>query len=216
MQPRYIFLHHTGVSYEKNPDQWKATDAYHKNKGWGGGGYNAEASKMGKIHTFREDGTGTAAQYVAKEGPRFSKKMDLNNGTALSLCLDGNFDIEEPTVMQCQAAYEWITHRMGLYGIPRENVMPHRAVSPKSCWGKLLPDDVLGYLESRLNRIPDWGIESVEKAKARGITDWSNPNEEMSPQLLEEVMFDLGLRTQKRGTISKIEFIHCLDKAHIL
>lgn len=135
-KPQYIFIHHTVVSYAKNPDQWKATEAYHKGKGWGTGGYNYEVAANGSIHQFREDGSVTAAQY----------QQNMNDGRALSICLDGNFDIEEPTSEQKAALKAWLMIKTAQYDIPKENVFCHRKVATyKSCPGKLLPDDILGY-----------------------------------------------------------------------
>lgn len=141
-KPRYIFIHHTAVSYDKNPDQWKATDKYHKSKGWGGGGYNYEIAKNGSIHQFREDGAVTAAQY----------QQNMNDGRAISICLDGNFNVEEPTLEQKEAAQKLIKEKMEKYEIPKENVFCHRKVATyKSCPGKLLPDDIYDYFFSLLH-----------------------------------------------------------------
>lgn len=64
--------------------------------------------------------------------------------------------------------------------------------------------------------IPDWAKASVEKAIAQGITDWSNPQEPVTPQLLEYIMEDLGVRKFHSGTISKAELIVCLDRLGVL
>lgn len=146
-KPSYIFIHHTAVSYKKNPNQWKATDAYHKEKGWGGGGYNYEVAKDGSIHQFRKDGAVTAAQY----------QKNMNDGRALSIALDGNFDVELPTEEQKKAVTDWLTEKMKSYGISAENVFCHRAVAHyKSCPGKLLPDDIYHYFVVDQIPEPDW------------------------------------------------------------
>lgn len=167
MTPKYIFVHHTAVSYDKNPDQWRATDNYHKGKGWGKGGYNAEAAKNGSIHEFRADGETTVAQFFAEAAPKFpaaeQKKVDFLNKNALSICLDGNFDIEEPTQEQCDAVYNWLVDKMKKHGIPRERVFCHRDVSPKSCPGSKLPDDIFGYFESRTQEKPNEGTDWLTK-----------------------------------------------------
>ncbi len=136
MTPKYIFIHHTAVSYDKNPDQWKATDNYHKGKGWGGGGYNYEVAKDGSIHQFRPDGGVTAAQY----------QQNMNNGQALSICLDMNGDIELPTKAQKEAVAAWLKEKMEKYKIRPENVFCHRKVAHyKTCPGAKLPNDILYY-----------------------------------------------------------------------
>jgi len=134
--PKYIFIHHTAVSYQKNPDQWKATDAYHKGKGWGGGGYNYEMAKDGSIHQFRKDGTETAAQY----------QDNMNDGRAISICLDGNFDIEDPDMNQKKAMKKFLEEKMKAYGILKENIFCHRKVAHyKSCPGTRLPEKIADY-----------------------------------------------------------------------
>lgn len=141
---QYIFIHHTAVSYQKNPDQWEATDNYHKSKGWGQGGYNYEVAKDGSIHQFREDGSITAAQYQEK----------MNDGRALSICLDGNFDEELPTEEQKATLAKFLQEKMAAYNIPKENIFGHRHIAPKTCPGKLLPDDLYSYFLSNTNPAP--------------------------------------------------------------
>lgn len=137
-KPEYIFIHHSAVSYRKNPDQANATNNFHKK--WGlksslgfYGGYNYEIAMNGKITQFRKDGEVTAAQY----------QNNMNDGRAISICLDGNFDIEDPTPEQYQACQELILKKIAEYGIKPENILPHRAVAHyKSCCGKKLPDNL--------------------------------------------------------------------------
>lgn len=154
--PQYIFIHHTAVSYEKNPDQWKATENFHKSKGWGTGGYNYEVSAAGSIHQFREDGSPTAAQY----------QQSMNDGRALSIALDGNFDQEEPTDAQKQAIREFLKEKMAKYSIPKENVYGHRYLAPKTCPGKNITDPVYNYFVTqdtmeKVNIAP-WATEAFE------------------------------------------------------
>ena len=164
--PQYIFVHHTAVSYTKNPDQWKATDNFHRSKDWGGGGYNYEVAKDGSIHQFREDGAVTTAQYQKK----------MNDGRALSICLDMDGDIEVPTPEQKEAVAKFLREKMAKYNIPKENVFCHRAVADyKSCPGKLLPDNIYSYFITPMAGTPqqpvilDWAKESVEWASNNGL-----------------------------------------------
>jgi len=136
--PTYIFLHHTAVSYTKNPDQAVATNNYHRDK-WNMisslgyyGGYNYEIAAGGKVTQFRQDGEITVAQY----------QQNMNDGRAISICLDGNFDIELPTSQQMAAVKVLILDKMEKFKIPKENVKKHRDVAPKTCPGKMIPDNV--------------------------------------------------------------------------
>jgi len=127
-KPQYIFIHHTAVSYTKNPDQAEATDNYHKQQ-WNMisslgfyGGYNYEISAAGKVTQFRVDGEITAAQY----------QENMNDGRAISIALDGNFDSELPTEAQMLAIKELILAKMEEFNIPIENIKKHRDVAPKT------------------------------------------------------------------------------------
>lgn len=169
MKPQYIFIHHTAVSYEKNPDQWKATDAFHKEKGWGGGGYNYEISKAGSVHQFRKDGAVTAAQY----------QENMNDGRAISICLDGNFDIELPTPEQKEAVAALLKEKMATFNIPEANIRTHRsvAIGPsgkpyKSCPGNLLPDNIYLFFMPKKDTaqpILQWAQEAIEWASNNGL-----------------------------------------------
>jgi len=204
--PLYIFGHHTAVSYDKNPDQWEATDRYHRDKGWGGGGYNYEISKMGGIHQFREDGTPTAAQY----------QQNMNDGRAISIAVDGNFDIELPTDEQCRALYDLVKRKMEQYDIPRENVFPHRKVAGyKSCWGRLLPDDILDYLETRLgvDTTPPEFKEAIQVSVDEDIANhWDYPNKDITNEELCFIFYRIGWTEKLHEKLSKAEVVHILHK----
>lgn len=186
--PQYIFIHHTAISYKKNSNQWPATDAYHKGKGWGGGGYNYEVAMDGSIHQFREDGAITAAQY----------QNNMNNGQALSICLDGNFDIELPTKAQKEAVAKWLKEKMKKYKIPPENVFCHRKVAHyKTCPGAKMPDNILYYFipMNAENVLPsDWALEGwkwlTEEMKVAMPN--ANPKEMASKEWIATILFRLN------------------------
>lgn len=118
----YIFIHHTGVSRIVNPDQFNATNTYHQqvfNMKSSLGfwvGYNYEISASGQVRQARVDGEETAAQL-------------LHNKDSLSICMDGNFDIEMPTQAQIDALKTLCLQKMAQYSIPIDNVHPHRYVA---------------------------------------------------------------------------------------
>ena len=175
MIPSYIFIHHTASSRKTNPDQWKATDAYHKLKGWGGGGYNYEIAANGSLHQFREDGTETAAQY----------QKNMNDGRAISICLDGFFDTEQnelPTPEQMAAVKKLVEEKMLKYKIPKENILPHRNVAPKTCPGSAIPNDLITFFKINTNAdLPEFVVSNHalvawQKAKDSNIvTDVTKP-----------------------------------------
>lgn len=165
--PEFIFIHHTGVSWKKNPDQWRATDNYHRAKGWGGGGYNYEISARGTIHQFRTDGSPTAAQY----------QLNMNDGRAISICWDGNGDIELPTPEQHKALGDLLREKMLVYKIPAKNVFCHRKVATyKSCPGLLLPNDIASYFLNKNKNMDDAQAIPTVTEWAREAWDWATEN----------------------------------------
>lgn len=172
MNIQYIFVHHTAVSYKTNPDQWKATDAYHKGKGWGGGGYNYEISASGAIHQFRKDGAYTAAQYQQLD-PNSKPTYNMNDGRALSICLDMNGDIEDPTPQQKNTLKQLLQQKMTQYNIPKENVFCHRRVATyKSCPGTRMPNDIYSYFVASDIAEPSWLSKAKTVIKKALPTHW--------------------------------------------
>lgn len=232
-KPSYIFIHHTEVSYDKNPDQWTATNNYHRDHVWGYtasgapirtpisslgyyGGYNYEVSKNGSIHQFRQDGEETVAQY----------QQGMNDGRALSICMDGDFDNEDPTDAQKKAVSDWLADKMAKYGIPKENVFCHRKVALgsdglpyKTCPGSRLPDDIYHYFIPEVVEIPEWAQSSVDKAKSTGrITHWDNPYLVVGTETLEYSLEKSGLLdpTKHEGKVTLLRWACALDKAGLL
>lgn len=150
-------VHHSAVSHEKNADQFKANNAYHKAK-WNFKsslgfflGYNYEISKGGKVTKAREEGEGTAAAYQSwvYRGvvPRYVGP--LNDGRCVHICIDGNFDIEKPSPTQIFALRDLLKEIVKRQGIPSGNIYFHRNVANKTCPGAYME---LNYIRSLPNR----------------------------------------------------------------
>lgn len=97
--PSCIMIHHTAVSFQKNPDQFKATNLYHQRK-WNQksslgyyAGNHYEISDKGRVRQARTDGEVAVACWQKK----------MNDGHCLHICLDGNFDEEKPQPLQIYA-----------------------------------------------------------------------------------------------------------------
>lgn len=132
MSIKNIMIHHTAVSYTKNPDQFKATNEYHKAQ-WNFKsslgyyvGYNYEISSRGKVYKAREDGEKTAACYQG----------DMNNGETIHIVLDGNFDIEKPKPAQIFALRDLLIDIANKYKITKERIFAHNQYAPKTCPGQ--------------------------------------------------------------------------------
>ncbi len=142
-KPSYISIHHSAVSRVANPDQFKANNEYHKAK-WNFIssmgfylGYNYEINAKGLVRQARADGETTAAvteSWVTRGVfPRFTGWM--NDGRALHICLDGNFDIEKPAPEQIYALRDFLRAKCKQYAIPKGNIYFHRNFAVKTCPG---------------------------------------------------------------------------------
>jgi hypothetical protein len=210
-KPQYIIVHHTAVSRTKNANQFDATKRYHIDKGWGDIGYNWLIEPSGETKQGR--GENMDGAHCKEEGMNFN---------SIGICLTGNFDEELPTQEQRNALYWLINDRRTKYNIPDTNINPHRRYATyKSCWGKLLPDDVMGYLKSHIKQkeqtVSEWAVNAIEKAKKKGITVWTNPQEIIGTQTLEAMLFKLGLcDSDTKIGMTKERIAVVLDKLHLL
>lgn len=116
-----VFVHHTAVTLTRNPDQWNATNNYHKSigfhtssMGWNVG-YNFEISADGTIRQARPIGETTCAQ------------IGFNN--EISIALDGFFDEEMPTEAQVTALQSLLQYFVKTLGVLPESIEPHRFVA---------------------------------------------------------------------------------------
>lgn len=130
--PNYIMLHHTAVSIKKNPDQFLATNRYHKQK-WGiksmlgfYGGYHYEISAQGMVRQTRKEGERAVACW----------QRGMNDGRCIHICLDGNFDEEQPLPAQVFALRDLLRKICKTYAIPKKNVLFHSDFAKKTCPGK--------------------------------------------------------------------------------
>lgn len=123
MNIKYLILHHSAVSREKNAHQFDAINNYHKSKGWGMIGYHYLIEPDGQIREGRpEDMTG--AHCIG------------HNEDSLGICLTGNFDIELPTKEQEISLVELLKKLKEKY--PKAEIKHHREFANKTCPGKLL------------------------------------------------------------------------------
>ena len=128
----WLIIHHSAVSRDKNPDQFIANNEYHKKK-WNFKssfgyylGYHYEISAAGIIKQARSE---------SEEGAHTIGR----NQDSIGVCLDGNFDIETPTLEQIKSLTELLKELHGRSS--KAQIVPHRRFAQKSCYGKLLSDD---------------------------------------------------------------------------
>lgn len=163
MTPTWIIIHHSVTPTELDDNKSESSfNANHKARGfplsktaWNIG-YHYVIYSSGEKRQYRADNEIGAH---CKEG-----KMNYNS---IGICLEGNFDVEEPTLAQCKAALQLISELQSKYSIPNTKVRPHRYYATgtlnndtqwatcnnkkpyKSCWGNKLPDDIISYLGSK-------------------------------------------------------------------
>ena len=217
MVPKYIIVHHTAVSYDKNQDQFHATNRYHQSKDFPRSsigyyvGYHYEIAKDGTLYQARDDNE--AGAHTSQQSMNYS---------SIGIALDGDFDKEDPTDKQIETLKNLLRDKMSKMNIDASHVVPHRKFAPKTCWGSRLPDDILGYIKSRtiatIPTVSPWAIESVEKAKKKGlIVNWSNPKGEVSDETYQWVFKKLGaLETITTEALTREKFAVILDRLHLL
>ncbi|PIV90845.1 hypothetical protein COW46_00700 [Candidatus Gracilibacteria bacterium CG17_big_fil_post_rev_8_21_14_2_50_48_13] len=216
-RPSWIVVHHTAVSYDKNPSQLSATNTFHKNKGFPQSslgffvGYHAMVEKDGRVIITRKD---------SDIGAHTSQ--DNMNFNSVAICFTGNFDKEEPTLEQCKAGLSWIKGKMSSLHIPASKIKPHRNWAPKTCWGSKVPDDIISYLEQRCMVVDEtpssWALPSFAKAAKLGMSD-ARPKEEVGTSRLRFILNKLYQKQvieEKDAPVTYEEYIHALDKAGVL
>lgn len=131
--PKYLIVHHTGGT-DLNPlldtsnHTAEQVDAWHKAKGWDGIGYNWYIEKSGLLKKGRDEAK-TGAHAIGY------------NDKSIGICLAGNFDATLPTQEQINTLRKLLVEKMAQYGIPKENIVPHRKFATKTCYGRKLSDD---------------------------------------------------------------------------
>lgn len=132
IKPKFIILHHSAVNSSSNSDQFEANNNYHKSKGFPLSslgyylGYNYEIATNGRVRQARKEGEITAAV----------PELELNSGKAIHICLDGNFDYEEPKPSQIFALRDLLKKLTKEFGITEDTIYFHRTFNhKKTCPG---------------------------------------------------------------------------------
>lgn len=136
--PKFLIVHHTGGT-DSNPladtshHTFEIVDTYHK------GLWNFKSSLghyIGYHYFIDKSGKVTQGRADSDEGAHTKGK----NLTSIGICLAGNFDAQLPTTKQKDALRTLLGRLSVLYGIPKANIVPHRAFANKTCYGKKLGD----------------------------------------------------------------------------
>lgn len=139
MKPAYIIVHHSGGT-DANPMQDSSgytlaqCNSDHKAR------FNMRSSLgfyVGYTYFIDKAGVVTQCRKDDEEGAHTIGR----NKDSIGICLAGNFDATMPTEAQVRSLTELMKRKVVEYGIPFENVRPHRAFANKSCFGRKLSDD---------------------------------------------------------------------------
>lgn len=144
MTPKNIIVHHTGGSdaapladssnytLQQCEADHKARFNFKSSLGYYTG-YAYFMDKAGKIIQTRTD-TEEAAACVGYN----NNKADPAKNRSINICLAGNFDATLPTQAQVDSLKAFLTSKIAQYGIPLENIVPHRTYAKKTCYGNKL------------------------------------------------------------------------------
>lgn len=117
----YIVIHHTASTAKETVEQ--IHNFHINNNGWAGIGYHFYIRKDGTIYRGRPE------EYIGAHCENY-------NSVSLGICLEGNFEIEQPTEKQLQSLSELIHNLKQKYG--NVQVIGHRDLNATACPGKNL------------------------------------------------------------------------------
>ena len=117
----YIVIHHTASTAKETVEQ--IHNFHINNKGWAGIGYHFYIRKDGTIYKGRDE------KYSGVHCENY-------NSVSLGICLEGNFEIEQPTEKQLTNLSELIQYLKKKYG--NIQVVGHKDLNATACPGKNL------------------------------------------------------------------------------
>ncbi|MCK4609423.1 MAG: N-acetylmuramoyl-L-alanine amidase [Gammaproteobacteria bacterium] len=151
-QGKYIALHHTS-SYNTGASQLNAVDRYHKSKwdmkstkGWYVG-YHYFMDAQGKITNTRD----INEESIANMGYNCDRQETC---TAISICMQGDFNTQHPTDAQTKAFKEFV-HNMqqrfdGIKVVGHRDLQAHRTCPGKNIKKRYLDNASKGLNEDQL------------------------------------------------------------------
>lgn len=135
----YIILHHSAVKNSEAPNQLEGINRTHQQR------FNMKSRTglyVGYHYLIEADGQLYQTRYDDEIGAHC--KEESMNYKSIGICLAGNFDEEDPTIMQLQTLKNLILELRIKYNIPRENVKRHTDYADyKTCPGAWFSDNNL-------------------------------------------------------------------------
>ena len=105
-----------------------------------------------------------------------------------------------------------------LYNTATAQVLDPLDVSPKWKYNPYAIKSLrLFKISTRNSNVTVWAKQAVEKMANKGYAkDWSNPQESVTPAMLEQILFNMGAIKQVLGGITKERFAVALDNLKLL
>ena len=135
-KPSYIIIHHGGGNWN-----FQQVNESHKNR-WGFKsslgyyiGYQYFIEYSGKVYQGRADNEEGA--HTVGNVPYYYNK------NSIGICLQGNMEIEKPTVAQLKSLKELVDKKQLEYNISNQRTIGHREVSNTLCPGKYLWNELI-------------------------------------------------------------------------
>lgn len=136
---KYIIVHHTGGTdaqplADSSNYTVKQCDKDHKDR------FNMLSSLnyyVGYTYFIDKKGVVTQTRLDGEEGAHAKGY----NSNSIGICLAGNFDATLPTQAQVDSLTKLLKEKSAKFGILPENIIPHRNVAKKTCYGMKLPED---------------------------------------------------------------------------
>ncbi|MEK7068270.1 MAG: peptidoglycan recognition family protein [Patescibacteria group bacterium] len=146
--PDKIIVHHTAIA--RQGEQIAQINAAHEERGF-------PQSRLGFFvgYHFLIDGAGNITR--TREDDEEGAHTVGQNTSSLGVGLEGDFNLELPTKEQAAALGGLLGALCEQYSLGVSDIFPHRAYSPKDCYGTLLSNDWarLVFLESYGRRLRD-------------------------------------------------------------
>ncbi len=105
-----------------------------------------------------------------ESGGHVVKKADKFNQWGIGICLVGNFNRHEPTLLQLNTLFKLVKWLMKEYDIPSQNILTHHEVNQTACPGKYFPEkDFKNKIIQYFNRdipeikLPDKHVKKTDK-----------------------------------------------------
>ena len=153
-EPKAIIVHCTDYSYRLLPDQLKACDGWHRDRGF-------PVSRLGYFIGYHRLITNDKCYKTREDSEEGAHCNQQENGVSmnfqsLGVCIGFDGDVEFPTPKQYALLQKQIFEWQDTYKIPNERVFFHRHfATEKSCPGSLITNQWLKDLLTRPQPVID-------------------------------------------------------------